>query len=346
MGGTVPVEAILPLTGAVNAAILATVISLRSSVRSAVLFYASTLLSIVAAVIFVIVADHAGLAEGPALAGAERALTVLCGPVFLLFVAASLRRSWDWRVIGAPAATLWAADQVAAFAFDAPLSFWLIVAAQTAYTLSALLLALASRSDGLRSGERRWRLVMTVIGLMLLVHVSQAIRFVAPDVLSLQNIVPNVAGASVLLLALPVFFSARLPTVDLLAAARVEQGANDLAQVVARLDNVVVAGGLGRNADLKVGDAAAAAGVSARDLAHALAEARGTTFPEYLAKTRVDRALKLLCDPNEQRTSMEAIGLLSGFGSRSAFYSAFAKHVGATPSAYRRRLAENSCPNS
>jgi AraC-like DNA-binding protein len=43
---------------------------------------------------------------------------------------------------------------------------------------------------------------------------------------------------------------------------------------------------------------------------------------------------------------MEAIGLLSGFGSRSAFYAAFRSHTGLTPSAFRAREIQKACPNA
>ncbi|MBP6012855.1 MAG: helix-turn-helix domain-containing protein [Alphaproteobacteria bacterium] len=343
MGGAVPIEAILPLTGAVNAAILAVAISLRQS-GLGVLFYAATLLMIVAAVIFVIVADHAGIAS---FSGAERLLTLACGPVFLLFVGTSLRWSLDWRVVGAPAVGVCVADQASTILFDSGLSFWLIVVVQVAYTFVALFIALKHRSDGLRSNAQRKQLILWVIGLMLLVHAAQAVRFVAPDVTQLRNLVPNVAGAGVLLLAVLVFLSARLPVVDLLAPGRQpERNPEALAAVVARLEQALREGGLARRADLRVADAAAVVGVSARDIASALAEAKGTSFSEYLVKARVEIALKLLREPAEQRTSMEAIGLLAGFGSRSAFYSAFSRHVGETPSAFRKRLSEDTCPDS
>lgn len=343
MSGAVPVEAVLPLTGAVNAAVLALAIALRQSVRSEVLVYAATFLMIVAAVIFIIIADHAGIVS---LMGAERMLTLVCGPVFLLFVAASLKRPMDWRLVGAPILAVLAADRAVAIIFERGFSFWAIVAVQVAYTAAALVLALRQRDDGLRSTARRRQLVTGVIVLMLLVHAAQAVRFLAPDVEGLQNLVPNVAGACVFLLASFVFLSARLPAIDLLAPAQSEHDSDVLGGVVLRLDQALMDGALARNTDLKVADAAAAVGVSARDLARALSEARGTGFSDYLAKIRIEIALKLLRDPAERRTSMEAIGLLAGFGSRSAFYSAFSKHVGETPSAFRRRLAEESCPDS
>jgi AraC-like DNA-binding protein len=143
-----------------------------------------------------------------------------------------------------------------------------------------------------------------------------------------------------------VFLSARLPVIDLLVPAQSGRDADALGGVVASLDRALVGDGLARKAELKVADAAAAAGVSPRDLARALAEVRGASFSEYLVKTRIEIALELLRDPAERRTSVEAIGLLAGFGSRSAFHSAFSKHVGETPSAFRRRLNEETCPDS
>ncbi len=348
MNGVVPVDAVLPLTGAVNAGILAVAISLRRSTGAPhVPGYASAFLAIVSAVIFVIVADHAGFGAGwLSLSGIERSLTILSGPVLLLFVAALLKQQMDWRIASIPALSLWIADRIGVAAFGDELPFWLIVAAQAGHTVAALALALLFKGEGLRSAQRRKRFVLTVIAMMLTIHFAQAVRFIAPDVASLQNLVPNVAGAAVLVLALFVFWSAKLPAFDLLISPGSTQDADAVSGIVTRLDEALVAGRLARDPGLKAADAAAAIGISARELAQALAEARGTTFPEYVVRTRVSLALQLLRDPAERRTSMEAIGMLAGFGSRSAFYGAFTKHVGESPSALRRRLAENPCPES
>jgi AraC-like DNA-binding protein len=134
--------------------------------------------------------------------------------------------------------------------------------------------------------------------------------------------------------------------VDLLAPVQGEQDGAAVAELISRLDRALGEGGLARKTDLKASDAAAAVGVSARELAKALGEARGASFSEYILRKRVELALRLLRDPAERRTSMEAIGLLAGFGSRSAFYSAFTKQVGETPSAFRKRNGEDSCPDS
>ena len=79
--------------------------------------------------------------------------------------------------------------------------------------------------------------------------------------------------------------------------------------------------------------ASAAAGVSPRRLSEIVNQAGG--FYEYVNHFRVDAARRLLADPAERRTSIEAIGLMTGFRSRSTFYEAFKRETGSTPGAWR-----------
>jgi AraC-like DNA-binding protein len=110
--------------------------------------------------------------------------------------------------------------------------------------------------------------------------------------------------------------------------------------LVSALD-AAFAAGLVREPDLSVARAAAELAATAEQIGHALAAVRGMSFPEYVQDRRVEHAKRLLADPAEARTSMEAIGLLAGFGSRSAFYKVFGERAGMTPAAYRARTHEN-----
>ena len=57
---------------------------------------------------------------------------------------------------------------------------------------------------------------------------------------------------------------------------------------------------------------------------------------------RMQHARMLLSDPKETKTSIEAIALLSGYHSRSAFYEAFKKAQGTTPASYRNSIDQRS----
>ena len=60
----------------------------------------------------------------------------------------------------------------------------------------------------------------------------------------------------------------------------------------------------------------------------------GMSLSEYVRKTRIERAMQLLSMTEE---SVDAIMKQVGYTDRSAFYHAFSKEVGATPTEYRAR---------
>ncbi|MEX0645743.1 MAG: helix-turn-helix domain-containing protein, partial [Parvularculaceae bacterium] len=91
---------------------------------------------------------------------------------------------------------------------------------------------------------------------------------------------------------------------------------------------------------LTIATVAAEAGVAPSDIEAALMALRGETFRDAVRAARIAVAQRLLIDPLEARTSIEAIGLLAGFRSRSAFYDAFTRAIGATPAVFRRARAE------
>lgn len=61
----------------------------------------------------------------------------------------------------------------------------------------------------------------------------------------------------------------------------------------------------------------------------------GANFPDYINRLRVEKAKKILMNPNFSAYTIVAIGLECGFNSKSTFYSAFKKFTGRTPSQYK-----------
>lgn len=117
-------------------------------------------------------------------------------------------------------------------------------------------------------------------------------------------------------------------TVD---SARAGDAEAAIAQVRAWLEE----GAAWREGEARLSSAAAAVNVAPDDLSRWLNE-RGESFPDLLTEVRLTRAEALLRAPEEARTSVEAIGLMSGFASRSGFYKAFSRRFGQTPAAYRK----------
>ena len=62
----------------------------------------------------------------------------------------------------------------------------------------------------------------------------------------------------------------------------------------------------------------------------------GNNFNDYINQKRIALAQARLFHPEFQQLTVEAIGESVGFRSKSAFYSAFKKHTGQSPSAYMK----------
>lgn len=75
-------------------------------------------------------------------------------------------------------------------------------------------------------------------------------------------------------------------------------------------------------------------GISERSLYLTLAAA-GTTFSKELARFRIDRACKLLNDPNFNKLSIAEIGWRSGFSDPSYFSRCFNRQLNCTPRKFR-----------
>lgn len=85
---------------------------------------------------------------------------------------------------------------------------------------------------------------------------------------------------------------------------------------------------------------AALLGAEPRAVGEAVNRIGGASLAAYLRAQRLKEAERLLSDPANARTSLEAIGMLAGFHSRSRFYAAFEEAFGETPGARRERLRQ------
>ena len=88
-------------------------------------------------------------------------------------------------------------------------------------------------------------------------------------------------------------------------------------------------------ADVTVGAACTAAGISERSLRRQFGAATGMTWRQYLLQSRLLRSMALLTEPG--RTVID-VATEIGFDSVSAFTRAFVRLTSETPTAYRRRV--------
>jgi len=92
-----------------------------------------------------------------------------------------------------------------------------------------------------------------------------------------------------------------------------------------------------RHADLTLAGLAEAIGITPHVLSQLLNQYTNQTFNEYLNRLRVQDVQEKLTDSANDRFTIEAIGQEAGFRSRSAFYAAFRKVAGISPTDFRRK---------
>ncbi len=79
-------------------------------------------------------------------------------------------------------------------------------------------------------------------------------------------------------------------------------------------------------------------GISANHLSQTINQQTNKNFFDYVNSYRVEQAKRLLSDPNTSCKTILDVSEHSGFNSKSAFYTAFKKHVGVTPSQFKKQL--------
>jgi two-component system response regulator YesN len=89
--------------------------------------------------------------------------------------------------------------------------------------------------------------------------------------------------------------------------------------------------------ELSVDDVARRIATSRRQLQRVFCEVAGTTFREYLAQVRLERAAELARE--HPRRPLQDIARQVGYRSASSFSAAFRRHHGVPPSALRRNGA-------
>lgn len=90
------------------------------------------------------------------------------------------------------------------------------------------------------------------------------------------------------------------------------------------------------NANIKLKDIATELNISSHKLSQLLNDNLGKSFALYINELRIEETKRLLVENHHY--TLEAIGFEAGFSSKSAFYVAFKKLLGQTPSEFRNNL--------
>jgi AraC-like DNA-binding protein len=284
---------------------------------------------IVSGVVFIISVDNFGVvAPGPILQSLEFMLTLAAGPVFVLLVAHLNMRTLRPLAVIAPAFLAAAATMVVTiFTGDAP-DIRFAVPLQIAYSAAAAFVIFDP--EALRRKDVNAHAARLLFVAMAAVHLAQIARMAAPSLKVIEPAVPVII--SVLAFGMIFMTSRRLAN----RLARRRAGPRTCATNVEDLRGLIRKDGAFLDPDYRLAQLSSAAGVPACELSRLINEETGAGFVSFLNDERLKHACDLLRAPEERRTSVEAIALLSGFRSRSAFYRAFTGAYGVTPAVYRK----------
>ena len=90
------------------------------------------------------------------------------------------------------------------------------------------------------------------------------------------------------------------------------------------------------NTSLTVKDLSKEIKIPARELSVLINHKLGMHFFDFVNSYRIKNAMQLLTDPKSKKVTVLEILYEVGFNSKSSFNTAFKKHTGFTPTAYRK----------
>ncbi|WP_394750426.1 helix-turn-helix domain-containing protein [Spongiimicrobium salis] len=111
--------------------------------------------------------------------------------------------------------------------------------------------------------------------------------------------------------------------------------------LIKKLDDYMINSESFMHTELTIVDIAEKLKVHPRRISVAINSIHHQNFNTYVNQFRIKKAEVLLADENLNNLSIEGIGLEVGFHSKSAFYSAFKKVTGTTPSHYKKTLIQS-----
>ena len=91
-------------------------------------------------------------------------------------------------------------------------------------------------------------------------------------------------------------------------------------------------------AELTINQLAQQINIPAHHLSQVINEKMGCNFLDFINSNRIQNAKAKLSNPKFSHYTILSIAFESGFNSKSAFYAAFKKHTGTTPSNYRKSI--------
>lgn len=259
-------------------------------------------------------------------------IVLLASALFLDYVGGALGRGKISRLIYLPPFAFLVFALIMGTEFIMGRAINVVVVTQIAYTCMTTWVYLSSAKNLV---SRVHHLRMLIIGLWIL-HAFQFSRMLLPGVGWVFDLVP-LAGAT-LILAFTV-----LVLTDSRALMALSQVADDHSTPTVSFDAIEQYMHTEKphlDSRLTLAQLARAIDTPERELSALFGTSADGNFYNFVNRYRVQEAKALLKSTAEARTSVEAIGLMAGFRSRSTFYDAFRKDTGKTPAQFRKELPD------
>ena len=329
-------QAFIQITGSTNAFLLGGILILsprlhktrsRRKLGVALLAYGYLLLSFTAV-------DNLWIPTTSWILLSDYVIVILASALFLDYVNGSLGRGDVSRLFYLPpllflvVALALGTDFIMGPAIDA------VVIAQIAYTCLTTWIYLTSVRNLV---SRVHHLRILIIGLWIL-HAFQFSRMLLPGVGWMFDLVPLAGAVLILTFTVLVLTDSR----SLMALSQVVGDSPAPSLSLNAIDLYMKTEKPHLDSHLTLGQLARAIDTPERELSRLLGNSDDGNFYNFINRYRVREAKELLRSAAESRTSVEAIGLMAGFRSRSTFYEAFRKDTGKTPAQFRKEPLNGS----
>ena len=324
-------QAFVQVTGAANAFLLGGILILsprlhktrsRHKLGAALVAYGYLLLSFTAV-------DNLWIPTAWWILLSDYVIVILASALFLDYVNGSLGRGNVSRLFYVPPLLFLVFALLMGTEFIMGPAINVVVITQIAYTGLTTWIYITSMRNLV---SRVHHLRMLIIGLWVL-HAFQFSRMLLPYIGWMFDLVPLAGAALILIFTVLVLTDSR----SLMALSQVidERPAPSLSLV--EIDLYMTTEKPHLDSRLTLGQLAHAIGTRERELSALFGNSEDGNFYNFINRHRVQEAKTLLRSATEARTSVEAIGLMAGFRSRSTFYEAFRKDTGKTPAQFRKQ---------
>lgn len=273
----------------------------------------------------------------------EESLSLIYGPLLLLFVCSSINRKLVFRykaLLFLPLmiylGLVCQRPLIASPDYRPPLGMENIMWLQIAFFVVAVIFYWQWRRQNKHLLLKKHQIsIAYILACILIIHLSQIARWLFTDWPPLRDVVPITSTLFFFLFLVYALLHSR--SLKDISEMPPEVDKDKTRQLYTTLLEKIAAERPYLDTDLTIQQLATSVDTSVAALRQSLQQWSGQGFYEFINQYRLAEAKKLLRDPDEQRYTIEGIARQCGFASRSAFYKAFKIDTGDSPAEYRRK---------